>query len=365
MRIIINAYQYSPSITGTDRMAYNFLRELQKIDTTNDYYIVCSSEQYIQSIITAGNFKILQPKHFSKHPFARRVVNKIWREGLERRLLPIKADVYFSFHNMRLPRIRVARRMIASNLDLIPLVLDDYKTLSPGQIDEIKKVAENADAFMSISDFSKQELHELLDVDQSKIEVIPLAADGSLSAQSKPSVAVPRTFIFTIGGSEPRKNVMTVAKAFAKLPEETQKKYPLLIVGGAWHGRPLEKLRLSPHIKLIGYADDATLAYLYQHATAFIFASIYEGFGFTILEAMSQGAPVISTLNTSLKEVAGNATLAFDSDSVDGLRQNIETVIHDKKVRTQMINNGYKQSQKFSWEDSARKLHTLLTKGGV
>jgi hypothetical protein len=72
MKIIINAYQYSPNVTGTDRMAYNFLRELQKLDHTNTYYIVCSSEQYIQPVLTNQNFKALEPRHFLPTSFARR-----------------------------------------------------------------------------------------------------------------------------------------------------------------------------------------------------------------------------------------------------------------------------------------------------
>lgn len=361
MKIIINAYQYAPTVTGTDRMAYNFLQELQKIDKSNEYVVVCSSEKYIQSIITAPNFKVLQPKHLFKSMSARRIVNKVWRETLNLRLKPLKADVYFSFHNMRLPKKRIAKRMIASNLDLIPLVLDEYKDFTLGQLEEIRSTAMMADEFISISQFSKDELHKLLGVEKSKIHVIHLAADKTLAAPAKRNPNIPKQFIFTIGGSEPRKNVITVARAFAELPEKVQKQYPLLIAGGEWHGRSLKSLHLSPYIHTLGYIDDSTLSYLYQHATAFVFASRYEGFGFTILEAMAAGTPVINAKGSSLDEVAGNATLTFSPLDVHGLAKTINRTLSDDKLRHNLIRKGYRQVKKFSWNNSAKKLHELLT----
>ncbi|HTE57632.1 MAG TPA: glycosyltransferase family 1 protein [Verrucomicrobiae bacterium] len=362
MKIIINAYQYSPSITGTDRMASNFLRELQKIDTTNTYYIVCSSEQYIQPIITASNFTVLQPKHFLPGSFTKRVVNKLWRTLLPWYLSRFKADVYFSFHNMRLPHRRVATQMIASNLDLIPLKFDEYKNLSPGQVEEIKQTAQTADAFMSISEYSKQELCSTLAVDPKKVHVIHLAADPLFDGKPHPaSFDLPPSFIFTIGGSEPRKNVDTIAKAFAQLPPALQKSYPLLIVGGSWHDRPLDPLRLSPHIQTLGYVSDTDLASLYAHTTAFIFASQYEGFGFTLLEAMAYGAPVLSATGSSLDEVAGTATLSFEPNDADSLATFLQDVLTKPAIRKNLQAASRKQAQEFSWAKSAKQLHSLLT----
>lgn len=362
MKIIINAYQYSPAITGTDRMASNFLRELQKLDTTNTYYIVCSAEQYIQPIITAPNFVILQPKHFLPGHFARRVVNKLWRTLLPWYLSRFKADVYFSFHNMRLPHRRVAARMIASNLDLIPLKFDEYKNLSPRQVEEFKHTARAADAFMSISEYSKQELCATLTVDPQKVHVIHLAADPLFDGTSRPaSFDLPPSFIFTIGGSEPRKNVDTIAKAYAQLPLALQKSYPLLIVGGSWHGRPLDPLRLSPHIQTLGYVSDTDLASLYAHATAFVFASQYEGFGFTLLEAMAYGTPVLSATGSSLDEVAGAATLSFEPNDADSLATFLQDVLTKPAVRKKLQVASHKRAQVFSWAKSAKQLHALLT----
>ncbi len=364
MKIIINAYQYAPSITGTDRMAHNFLAELQKLDTENKYYILCSAEDYIPKNITASNFKVLRPLNLYGFAFMQRVVNKLWRTFLPFFVWPLRADVYFSFHNMRLPHMRVAKRMIASNLDLIPLQVEGYENLDPKMIVEIKYTARKADRFMSISNFSKQQLCNLLGVPNKKIEVISLAPDPQFADQTKQnhsrSNAAPTKFILTIGGSEPRKNVKTVVDAFVRLPPELQSKHPLVIVGGDWQGLPLESLQINKNIKTLGYVSDDDLARLYKRAAVFVFASKYEGFGFTILEAMASGAPVITSNSSSLPEVAENAALSFNPDSTVDLLDKLKRLITNPDLRRKVAMAGIEQSKKFSWHKAARQLQKLL-----
>lgn len=257
--------------------------------------------------------------------------------------------------------------MIASNLDLIPLRLDEYMglgRLTPAKLRaSFERVANQADKIMSISHFSKRELCDLLYVDKRKVEVIYLATDPKFSTTGNHASAthVPTRFIFTLGGSEPRKNVKTVVEAYNLLPPKLQAEYPLLIAGGVWHGRPLESLKVNSHVQLLGYVSEDDLAVLYKHSTAFVFASIYEGFGFTILEAMASGTPVISANSSSLAEVAGDAALLFDPTDTTTLTQHLQTLLTDPKMRQKLAVSGSRQVKKFSWTESAKKLHTLLT----
>lgn len=369
MKIIIDAYQYSPSITGTDRMAFNFLRELQKIDKSNSYIILCSREQYTKSSITNKNFKVLAPPAICKIPFAGRYFSYIWRRLTKIRLISIKADIYFSFHNMSLPGRRLANKMIASNLDLIPITLDEYKNLGRNtpeeQLEEYKRVSTLADQFISISRYSKEELSAAIGVPKKKISVLYLAADNSFSA---PTIEVKKDntpknkYILTIGGSEPRKNVQKIIDAYKLLPKKTQKEYGLTIAGGKWHGRKLEGIK-SSNITQLGYVSDESLPSLYKNATAFVFASKYEGFGFTILEAMASGTPVINARGSSLDEVAGKATLNFNPDDPHELAEKITHLLKNKELQSKLIELGHKQNKKFSWEKSGKQLHRILTKG--
>lgn len=367
MKIVINAFQYSDSITGTDRMAHNFLRELQNIDTQNKYFIICSRVDYNKFIIDQNNFSIISPREVPLSLFLRRLYDKLWRTVMPFRVLLLRPDTYLSFHNMSLPFFRVAPRMIAFNLDLIPLKYPEYAAiLHENQqtiFDRYLKVSGAADHIVSISEFSKSELCDLLGVSTGKVSVIQLAADQDLktSTGNKTGYNVPNNYILTIGGSEPRKNVETIFKAFSQLPTKLQKEFPLYIVGGIWHGRSLEKFSDNPYVTCLGYVPDKELPILYRQASVFIFASEYEGFGFTILEAMSLGVPVISARGSSLSEVAGNSAVLFNPHNSDELSGCLRQVLDSEPKRQRLIADGYNQASNFSWRKSTQKLHKLLT----
>lgn len=364
-KIVIDAFQHSPSITGTDRMAYNFLRELQDIDKVNDYVIICSNEPYIQSVISSPNFKIIHPSIIGEGPFVKRAVSKVWREATQLTLCAKKADVYLSFHNMRMPRYRTARRMIAFNLDLIPLKFKDYaQSLGKSQqqlATHYKRVADQADNIVSISKFSKRELIELLGVVEDKVKVIPLAVDPNFGKVNNDKRIINGEYIFTIGGSEPRKNVKTVIEAYQLLPVELQKQYKLVIAGGHWHDLRLDYEKNS-NIVEVGYIADEELVSLYANSSVFVFASTYEGFGFTILEAMLAETPVISARGSSLDEVAGNASLSFKATDANEVAQLLYRVLTGSSLQRELIEKGRTQAKKFSWESSAKQLYELLTK---
>lgn len=363
-RIVIDAYQDTHKITGTDRLAFNFLRELQSLDSTNKYTILCSNEQYTRSIIENKNFRIIKPPINFKNSITRRVFNYAWRHGIILKLWLQKPDVYLSFHNMRLPSLRVAKKMIASNLDLIPIILSDYHGTgrhSPAkQRERYAQVSRMADKFVSISEFSKQELTKTIGVPSEKIEVLYLAADNAFTSSSRDSKPIEGDYLFTIGGSEPRKNVQSIIDAYELLPTNIRKQYKLVIAGGKWHNQELRNVDGKNVIEL-GYFRDELLPSLYGNATAFIFASKYEGFGFTVLEAMASGTPVINAHGSSLDEVAGEATLDFDPDNSKELAQKMTDLLKNKQLQAKLTELGYKQNKKFSWEKSGAQLHRILT----
>jgi glycosyltransferase involved in cell wall biosynthesis len=367
-KIIIDAYQDSNFITGTDRMAYNFLRGLQKIDKVNRYYVICSTRDYIPAAITNKNFKVIKPPRISFSANLEKISSRVWRQFIIHFLTVLQCDVFYSFRNMFLPRFRVAKKMIASNLDLIPIVLSEYKDIGRLNSEQLRKrwlkVATCADAFMSISQYSKHELCQVLHVQPEKVTVIYLAVDplfGSNSNKVMPVHNRYKNFLLTIGGSEPRKNASLVVKAFALLPEELQKKHPLLIIGGEWQGRSLEHLQQNQYIHTLGFVSDEALAVLYKQAIVFIFASKYEGFGFTVLEAMASKVPVLSANSSSLQEIVRDNAIMFDPNDSAELASKIANLLTDQEFRNEAIKKGQEIVRNFSWENSSTQLYELLT----
>lgn len=371
-KIALNAYQDSANITGTDRMAYNFILELQKIDKKNKYIVVCSRQKYIAGVVKNPNFTVIQPYFSTGISTVDQYFDFLWRYKIHFRLKLQGYATYLSFQNLRLPKFKVAKRMIAMNLDIIPIALSEYRGIGRRSYvkeeKEFTRVANLADHIVSISDFSKSELCDVLNIPAKKVSTIHLAADPMFSGISSPTSlkntkGIDGDYIFTIGGTEPRKDVNTVVDAYLSLTNEMRSSIKLVIAGGEWHGRKLEALNKAEGIITLGFVSDEQLVSLYKNSKVFVFASHYEGFGFAILEAMSCGTPVITASGTSLDEVAGDAALKFTPGDVDGLQKRLQEVLIDEELRKKLIDLGKNRASAFSWDKSARMLHKILTEG--
>jgi glycosyltransferase involved in cell wall biosynthesis len=357
-KIIIDAYQYSPSITGTDRMAYNFLKQLQKIDSVNEYTVICSNEEYIRTAIKNSNFKVLNPNVRLLNGKIKRVYSALWRRLIIIIIGLKKYDTFLSFHNMRTPFIKVAKKTIAFNLDLIPLVLDGYDRIGHSNKNKLtryyKKTVDKADAIISISKYSESELNSYFLDSKAKSKVIYLGCGDEFKSVNKND----SNYLLTIGGAEPRKNVNTVIDTYSNLPKKIQTKYKLKVVGGDWHNHKL--ITDKENVELLGFVDNKDLIDLYQNTSLFVFASSYEGFGFSVLEAMKCGSPVLCSDATSLPEIGDSAVEYFSLENFKELTNQMTKILSSKEKRLQMSKKGKKRSEKFSWEKSTSELLKIL-----
>ncbi|OUU27722.1 MAG: hypothetical protein CBB97_05665 [Candidatus Endolissoclinum sp. TMED37] len=161
-------------------------------------------------------------------------------------------------------------------------------------------------------------------------------------------------YFLYVGGRKRYKNFFSVIEAFKK-NKQIYKEYKIICVGGGKLLDTEKKKLIENNIDLskiifLDKADDNNLFNLYKNASALIYPSFYEGFGMPIIEAMSIGCPVISSNTSSLPEVYGDAAISFSPSSVSELTNNLEKIVFDDDLRGKLIDLGYKQSQKFSWE---------------
>ncbi len=112
-------------------------------------------------------------------------------------------------------------------------------------------------------------------------------------------------------------------------------------------------------VHFTGFVSDEELTWLYQHAQAYVFPSLMEGFGLPGLEAMAQGAPVVSSNATCLPEVYGDAALYFDPLSISDMVEKVEEVLNDEKLRSKLIRNGHKHISRYSWAKMAGQTHAV------
>ncbi len=266
-----------------------------------------------------------------------------------------------------------------NHLNSKPFVLTVYDSIHekyPEIINSIDKTLEhkklllsNADLIIAISESTKNDLIKLYNIPSEKIEVTHLAASINKSlASTSQKENLPEKYILFVGNRDFYKNFNNFILAVEPLLKE-HKDLLLICAGGSifnneekiiFHSKKLENKILHKA------ADDVTLATLYTNALAFIFPTLYEGFGIPALEAMNCDCPVVMSNTSSLSEVGGDATVYFDPNSIEDMREKIESVIFNKDLRNDLILKAKTQRQKFSFEKTAIKTlevyKRLLTK---
>ena len=225
----------------------------------------------------------------------------------------------------------------------------------------LRRTVRRADAIIAVSRHTAEDLVRYRRADPAKIHVVPLAASlpeaGSSVEETLSRLKVRAPYLLFVGTLEPRKNVVRLVRAYRRLAARGVP-HTLVLAGPlGWGARPLlEELRQEGPgaVVLTGATGAADLDALYRGASAFVYPSLYEGFGLPVLEAMARGAPCIVSSSSSLPEVAGEAAIPVDPRSTAGLAEAIDRVLTDERLAGRLREAGLARASRFSWEDTAR-----------
>jgi glycosyltransferase involved in cell wall biosynthesis len=232
-------------------------------------------------------------------------------------------------------------------------------------------MARRASRIIAPSEWTRREIVEQLGVSPEKIRVIYEAArDGMeplpphLCQGVLDKYRIRRPYLLYVGTIEPRKNLLTLLRAYDELLRTTSRRPQLALCGGRgwlYDGvfKLVEDLKLQDQVRFTGYVDDADLPALYSAAEAFVYPSFYEGFGLPPLEAMACGAPVITSDVSSLPEVVGKAGLTHAPTDARTLTEAMAKLLGDGTAREHFRREGLKQAAKFSWERAARETQSV------
>jgi len=266
----------------------------------------------------------------------------------------IDPDVMFGA-NYFLPRLHgaIARRRVITVHDLtykrFPELLQK-ETLDNLDAHMPRELA-RADAVVCVSESTRRDLLAFYNVDPAR--VFAIHSGLGMSASPAPVDDLPSRYLLFVSTIEPRKNLGVLLDAFARL-RAGRYDGSLVIVGKiGWKSQEIAPRLREPGIVHLDYVDAARLATIYQRAEAFVFPSIYEGFGFPLLEAMASGVPTIAAHSSSLPEIGGDATLYFDD--LDSLVAQLERVTRDAALREELIARGRAQAAKFRWDVCAER----------
>ena len=239
--------------------------------------------------------------------------------------------------------------------------------------------AADSDQVITISESAKSDIVNILGVDPKKVHVIypgidlkrPRAADAHLlDTDPWKELQLPDNYLLCLGTWEPRKNLSVLFKAVALLKKRMVEQNMFLCMSGikGWKYAEAEELisnlGIEDRIQTLGHVKRELLPQLYAHAKAFVYPSMYEGFGMPVSEALACGTPCITSNTSSLPEAGGDAALLVDTRTPEPLAEAIERVLDDEALRSDMIAKGFVHAAKFTWEDAASK-HLEVYRGMV
>jgi glycosyltransferase involved in cell wall biosynthesis len=351
-KIAIDAREWS---TSTGRYVNSLVRNLEKLDSKNQYDILLKPEDMDSWEPTSSNFQkaACGYKEFS---FSEQL-------GFKRQLDKLKVDlVHFP---MTQQPARYQGKVVTTINDLTTTRFTNPSKNRLGfwlkqrvYIWLTRHVAKKSEALITYSQFVKDDVVQFAKISPEKVTVIPLAADP-IKDEPEPLHALDgKRFIMYVGRPLPHKNLERLIEAFVKI-KATHPDVVLVLAGKKDSiYRQIQSDVARRTIKNVVFTDFVTegrLRWLYENCSAYIFPSLSEGFGLPGLEAMIHGAPVVSSNATCLPEVYGDAAHYFDPTDIQGMADAINEVLTDKDLRQDLIKKGREQTVKYSWQRTAEQ----------
>jgi glycosyltransferase involved in cell wall biosynthesis len=367
MKIVIDARLYGLENAGIGRYLINLINQIEKIDKQNHYYLLLRKKYFQELKLKNKKWqKVLADyPHYSFKEQLNLVVQ----------LIKLKPDLVHSPH-FNVPLFWWGKYVVTIH-DLIKHESRGMATTTRSPwfywlkhqfyLFLVKRAVRKSVKVITPSNFWKDELIKRYHLPKDKIVVTYEGVDESLKVQTsslkKQAILaryeIKKPFVVYTGSLYPHKNIERLAETIGKLNQNL--KLVIICARNVFYQRfllKIKKMGVSKSINLVGFVPDDELAVIYKEAEAFVFPSLWEGFGLPGLEAMALGLPVLAARASCLPEVYGEAALYFNPHQTDDLAKKIKKVKEDKELREDLIKKGYEQVKKYSWGKTAKE--TLL-----
>ncbi len=219
------------------------------------------------------------------------------------------------------------------------------------------------------SEATRADLLQFYHADPARIKVVHLGLDSGLQPTSlTPAVrqkyGLPQTYLLHLGTLQPRKNLARLLAAFRQISSDFPAVHLALAGGAGWLAQDIfnriAALKLTDRVILPGYIPEADKAALLSGALAYVFPSLYEGFGLPVLEAMACGTPVLAANTSSLPEIAGQAALLVNPLNVEAIAGGMRRLLTDESLRRSLVEKGFHRIEAFSWQKAGERIWRIL-----
>jgi glycosyltransferase involved in cell wall biosynthesis len=376
MRIVINGWFVDQPDTGSGQYTLQLLQQLPRVAPQHEYALVVphknsfkihdiTADTDLQSL--ASN--VQRPKSdFRKLLFEQSVMPRA-AQAYEADVLHIP---YWA------PPLRSSVPIVVTIHDIIPLVLPQYRggPLVRTYTQLVSTAARGATLILTDSDASRSDVVEHLRIPADRVRTIYLAAAPEFTAGLDPIDAkraalplrenydLPEEYVLYLGGFDARKNIETLLQVYTWAQDVLGENYPLVIAGGlpdrhdAFFHDPrviAKQIEVEAVSRCIGRVADEDKVALYQQARAFLYPTLYEGFGLPALEALACGVPVVGSNASSVPEIVGEAGILVDPQDARAMAGALIAVCTEDPLHDELSERALKQAAKFSWEKCARE----------
>lgn len=359
MKIGIDISQLVYTGTGVSRYVEKLVTELVEIDKKNEYILFGNSLRKKNILDDFYNTIKIKNKTVRKKiiPLPQTLIEILWNKLHIATIEQFIGSVDI-FHTSDWVEPPAKAKKVTTIHDLLVF---KYPELFPQDIVETQKrriswIIRESEIIIVDSRSTKQDGIELLSIPASKMVIVypgvsenfsPASTSEVIRAKQKYTIRKP--YLLSVGTREPRKNVDKIIGAFKIL--ENKFDIELVIAGNLGWG--VERNPNNERIKLVGYIPDNDLAALYTGATCFVYPSLYEGFGFPVLEAMACGIEVVTSKGGSLSEVGGKFATYVDPENTESIADGIRQVLNKEKERKNTL---IAWAKSFSWEKTANQI---------
>ncbi len=380
MRLIVNCSPLRPPLTGighyTRELLLRFVDDPALRELEGFYYHRWLDRDAIREMLLPP----AAPAVPSRPSLAQRVaalpggrmLYRILLRFIHRRALRERSGwIYWETNYLPLP---FAGRTVVTVYDLSHL---RYPQFHPAarveQFDaELPSALAEASAVLTISEFSAHEIENHYGVQPSKIRIIPPGVSESFHRRPEDEISrfrrqkgLPEHYLLSVATIEPRKNFVSLCRAYASLPESLRRSYPLVLAGTrGWLTKEIDAL-ISPleatgEVIRLGYVNATDLPLLYAASSGLCYVSLYEGYGMPIAEAIVSGIPVLTSDCTSMPEAGGNRAWYVDPMSVDSIVHTLEAMLRSKNPLHPTPSVDRPSPRIHSWDEAAVTLRSLF-----
>lgn len=376
MKVVIDTRRIRDFGVGT--YIRNLLQALAAADSRHRYALICSpaDQPYFANL----------PANFDTIPYARSDSSRMDHVDLPRLIARLRADVtHIPFH--RVP-LFLAKPYAVTIHDLSSLFFDDARgALHAARAFRLRRSLDRAGGIIAVSGATRRDVMSLVPDAEERIRLIYNAPDPSFLRDAAVNDTDARErhrileryqirypFLLYAGSIRPQKNIPRLIEAFA-VARSGLENHPdyrdlrLIVIGDEISRHPdvrraVIHSRVEHCVRFLGFIPLETLRVFHELATAFVFPSLYEGFGLPPLEAMASGTPVIASAVSSLPEVVGGAAMLVNPENVFDIARGITEVLLDDELRKELIVKGRRQAARFSWARTAEEVLRLYEELG-